>query len=272
MIDRNHIAILTTVANQALYERTSPLFPEGIRRFVIDGSKGMHGLDSIRYMMRRLRNRRIEWLVMADEDVIFTAPEEVFSIIDTMKEEGYTVAGVRDGGVVKHRTQNPAFVNTFFCILHFSEIQAIYSEAEVLSQAPVVGGEFPRDWGELPFPYDEASMYEPYYRFFAWLKRKGKKTLFLESTMPFPDDGIANDVWFNGKRLLYHTWYARSYGDNRMHTDRINAILATAPQNGTLYIPPIVFKDRFFPLRLWFRRKKTTGRNYFRRIKGGIGL
>jgi hypothetical protein len=40
MIDKSKIAIITTVANFDLYNKTSLFFPVGIRKYVIDGTKG----------------------------------------------------------------------------------------------------------------------------------------------------------------------------------------------------------------------------------------
>ena len=71
MIDKNKIAILTTVANFELYSHTSRYFPKDIKKYVIDGTNGMHGIHSIIYIMHKLKNEAIDWLIMADEDVIF---------------------------------------------------------------------------------------------------------------------------------------------------------------------------------------------------------
>ena len=81
MVENSKIAILTTVANFELYRRTSQYFPIGIQKYVIDGTNGMHGIHSIKYMMKTLKNKGIEWLIMADEDVIFSNSEMVFSLI-----------------------------------------------------------------------------------------------------------------------------------------------------------------------------------------------
>ena len=67
----NNIAILSTVVNFDLYQKSSPLFPKGIPKYVIDGRNGMHAMDSIRYMFKKLKDQNIDWLIMADEDVFF---------------------------------------------------------------------------------------------------------------------------------------------------------------------------------------------------------
>jgi len=99
-MDNSKIAILSTVINKELYQKSSQLFPQNIQKYVIDGSNGMHGLDSIFYMMKKLKGKGIEWLIMADEDVLFVNSKGVFSIIEEMESNGYLVSGVRDGGVI----------------------------------------------------------------------------------------------------------------------------------------------------------------------------
>ena len=50
----NKIAILTTVINNELYQKSSKLFPKDIRKYVIDGSNGMHGLE-ITFFIHRFK-------------------------------------------------------------------------------------------------------------------------------------------------------------------------------------------------------------------------
>lgn len=222
-MNNEKVALLSTVANFDLYQKSSTLFPKDMQRYVIDGTNGMHGLHSIKYMMSKLKGKGIDWLVMADEDVVFSDADQVFSIIEEMKTNHFTVCGVRDGGVILHRKENPYVINTFFSILNFKEIENIWNERDMLTNQFVVNGEFSDSLAELPYEYNEFSVYEPYYCFYFWLRRKGKQFLFLDSKMS--TDTIANLVYYKGKELLCHTWYARSYGINERHTHRINEIL-----------------------------------------------
>ena len=223
MIDKSKIAILTTVANFDLYKKTSLFFPVGIRKYVIDGTNGMYGIHSIKFMMKKLRGRGIEWLIMADEDVIFTKSNLVFPIIEEMKEKKITVCGVRDGGIIIHRKQNPFVINTFFSILNFKEVEVMWNKKEVLQNQYIVENEFDDDLSNLQGDFDVKSLYEPYYCFYFWLRRQQKKIKFLDTKIC--EDQISNSVLFNNETLLFHTWYARSYQVNKKHTKRINTIL-----------------------------------------------
>jgi len=91
-------------------------------------------------------------------------------------------------------------------------------------------------------------LYEPYYCFYLWLRRKNKKIFFLEAEIC--KDEISNSVLFKKEVLLYHTWYARSYGLNKKHTKRINAILDLQKENSIDRdsIDRIIFKKRSFAI------------------------
>ncbi len=223
MIDKSKIAILTTVANFELYKKSSLYFPKEIKKYVIDGTNGMYGIHSIKYMMQKLTGRGIEWLIMADEDVFFTKTNTIFSIIEEMNQNNSTVCGVRDGGVIPHRNKNPWVINTFFSILNFKEVEAIWNKKEVLKNQYTIENEFEDNLLNLQENFNVKSIYEPYYCFYFWLRRQKKKVLFLNAKMC--DDKISNTVLYKNKVFLYHTWYARSYGISEKHTKRIDFIL-----------------------------------------------
>lgn len=253
------IAILSTVANFGLYQKSAPLFPSGIQKYVIDGRNGMHAMDSVRYMFKKLKGENIDWLIMADEDVLFSQPELVFPMIQRMEKQGYTVCGVRDGGVIPHRVQNPFAINTFFSILNFKEILAIWDEQEVLKHQYINDGEFSDPLGSLTGDFTKESLFEPYYCFYFWLRRKGKKILFLDASVPFQDDPVTNLVKDDlGNDILYHTWYARAYGQSEKHTRRIDAIIEKVLPEVSEPVQPIVFKDPTYAFKKWC--KKQSGR------------
>ncbi len=242
---RKNIAILSTVVNFDLYQKSSPLFPKGLPKYVIDGRNGMHAMDSIRYMFKKLKDQHIDWLIMADEDVLFIDSKLVFSLIEKMEAGNYSVCGVRDGGVIPHRIQNPYGINTFFSIINFKEISALWNEKEVLKHQYILKDEFSDDLTILQGDFSKESLFEPYYCFYFWLRRKGKKFLFLNATVPFEDDHITNLVFdFDGNPMLYHTWYARSYGSNEKHTKRIDTIFDHVVKvDRGMTDEPIIFKD-----------------------------
>lgn len=258
-INHSKTAILSTVINFDLYHKSAQLFPSTIQKYVIDGTNGMHGLQSIFYMMKKLRGKSIEWLVMADEDVLFQSPDVVFEIIQKMEKEKYTVCGVRDGGILSHRTYNPFLINTFFSIINFKEIESLWDKKQVLMNHFVLDNEFDDAITGLKGLYDIKSLYEPYYIFYLWLRRNNKQFLFLDSNHPFQEDQITNTVYFENKILLHHTWYARAYGNNEKHTKRIDTIFNLLNFENGVQVDPIIFKHKWYYY-------YTKGYKMFRRI------
>lgn len=246
----SNVALLTTVVNFELYEKSAPLFPQNIQKYVIDGTNGMHAFESIKYMFKKLKNKNIEWLIMADEDVIFSNPNSIFEIIEHMKINDYSVCGVRDGGMIPHRKQNPYLINTFFSIINFAEIEKSWNKKEIIKNQYIKENEFDDDISNMIYEYNVSSTYEPYYCFYLWLRRKGENFLFLDTTVPFQDDEITNEVKdHKGNTMLYHTWYARSYRVNEKHTKRIDKIFSFLAVENSSFIRPIIFKDSTFAFR-----------------------
>jgi hypothetical protein len=255
---KSKIAILTTLINKELYKKSALLFPKNIDRYIIDGTNGMFGIDSICFMMDKLKGKGIEWLIMADEDVLFLNPHTIFPIIEEMKNNDYLISGVRDGGVISNRAYSPFLINTFFSIVDFKELEAIWNKKEVLKNQHIKKSEFKEDLSKLTGEYDVNSLYEPYYCFYFWLRRKNKKILFLDASRLSLEDDKTTIVYALDKSiLLYHTWYARSYGNNDHHTKRIDKIfeLVTFPEN--LVSETIYFKDSTFYLRSKIKKYKS---------------
>lgn len=255
MIDVPKIAILSTVINFELYSKSAHYFPKNIQKYIIDGRNGMHGIDSLIYMMKKLKDKDIDWLILADEDVFFLDSDSVFEIIEEMKINEFLFCGVRDGGVVSHRNYNPLVPNTFFSILNFKEIKKIWNQKVMLSNQYLIKNEFKDDLKNLPYKFDTQSLYEPYYCFYLWLRRKNKNVLFLEAEMPFSNDTISNSVLnLKGVPMLYHSWYARSFGINKIHTARIETILNKIKTPSFEFKDVIIFKDDTFALRSKFKK------------------
>ena len=248
MTEKSKIAILSTVKNFPLYRKSSGLFPAGIKKYVIDGRNKMYGIDSICFMMKKFKNTNIEWLIMADEDVIFVNPDAVFPIIDEMKRKNLMFSGVREGGEISHRIFNPYAINTFFSILNFKALQLIWDEKEMLSNQYALKDEFEDDLSQLKYPFDTTSLFEPYHCFYLWMRRKGGQPLYLHSESILDDD-IANIVLdINDKPMLYHSWYSRDYGVVEKHTKRIDKLFGNLIQENKIYEEPTIFKDHTFAL------------------------
>lgn len=262
-IDRNKIAIATTVGNWDLYEETVKSFPIGVKKYAIDGSKGFYGLRSLIYIIKKLKSRNMEWLILADEDVVFTKPDKTYSLINFMVDNGYTVCGMRDGGTLHWRNENPYAINTYFSILNLKEIYKIFDEKEIYRNQYILKNEFDQDLNELNFQnYKTSSLFEEYYCFFFWLLRNGKKIFYLNAKNPSDDE---TTVVFDqeGDVFLYHAWYARFYNKDKVHTERIETMLKKGE-----YVEqtssPVILKDQTYHLRYFFYK---IYRNILRKMR-----
>ncbi|CAD5344978.1 hypothetical protein FLA105535_04992 [Flavobacterium bizetiae] len=226
-LNKESIAIVTTVSNMKLFKKTVAFFPDNIKIFVIDGSDGLFGLNSIKFMFKKLRQQKIKWIIMADEDVIFVNTESVFSIIKEMKDKDYGVAGIRDGGLLSWRDKNPYLINPFFCILDFEKINLFYNEKEFIKNNYLIENEFNDDLSDLKYNYSKSSLFENYYCFFIWLRRKNIKFKFLNAMASGFENDLETTTVFtlNNNVLLYHTWYARTYDINYNNAKRINDVI-----------------------------------------------
>jgi hypothetical protein len=256
-MDNKKIAIVTTVINCELYKKSSQFFPEDISRYVIDGRDGMYGIDSIFYMLNKFKNKDFDWLIMADEDVLFLNPKGIYEIIDEMIENDFIVSGVRDGGDISIRSFSPYVINTFFSIINLKKLKKIWDKKDIAKNQYIDENEFEEEHSKLMENYDKLSLYEPYYCFYFWLRRKGEKILFLNAKTEL-DDKITTSVFSpkSNSLLLYHTWYARSYGINEAQTNRINRIFYLLDNNDTIKdVDPIVWKDKLFFIKRFVRKQ-----------------
>lgn len=269
-MNSSKIAILSTVNNFKLYEKSSSLYPSNIDSYVFDGRNGMFGISSILYMMKIFKNKDIEWLVLMDEDALFVDSDLIYPLIDHMKTNDYIISGIRDGGALPERTGNPYVMNPFFSIINFKELKKIWNKKEMFENHYIQENEFNDDLSKLKYPYDKMGLSEPYYGFYLWLKRKNKKMLFLDVDLPFADDQITNVVYdLNNKPIVYHTWFSREYGDVRgRHTARIDRVFEQFKNVNSDLKPIKVYKDNWFPLKERLRRFNKHTRQ--RLIKFGL--
>ena len=82
VIDKSKIGILSTVNNFELYKKSSALYPKELKTYVIDGRNGMFGIHSIIYMMKIFKKKKIDWLVLMDEDALFINSDLIFPLIN----------------------------------------------------------------------------------------------------------------------------------------------------------------------------------------------
>ncbi len=245
---QDNIAIVTTVYNWELYKSTSRSFPPDMHTYAIDGSKGFYGLRSLLFALKKLKHHNYKYLIMVDEDAVFSSIEKLFSLMKYMAANNFVACGMRDGGALKWRNKNPHSINTFFAVLNLEEIYKVYEPKEVKKNQYVKFGEFLHNLENVQYHnYDKNSLFEEYYCFFFWLLRKNKKILYLKAENPFNNETTAV-LNHNDETFLYHAWYSRFYGKNEEHTKRINEMINMAEMNQH-NSSPILLKNPSYKLR-----------------------
>lgn len=127
--------------------------------------------------------------------------------------------------------------------------------------------EFDDDLSALPYKFNKESLFEEYYCFFLWLRRKNFKIKFLEAKASDFDKDLETTVVLDDRNgvLLYHTWYARLYGKNEYHTNRINKVIEKGQiQNDYKFSNIVWFKDYSF---LFNKLKRKIINRIFNRLK-----
>lgn len=263
----DRIAILTTVSNFDLYHQSIKFFPAGIPRYVVDGTQGFYGIRSLLFALEKLKNKEIDWLIMAEEDVIFKNPDYLFSLIEYMIKNDFICCGMRDGGTLAWRNHSPYAINTFFSILNLNEVLKIYDKKKILKNQYINAFE---DFGDLSHlktdNYSRDSLYESYYCFYFWLLRNGKKILYLNATALTNDETTIIFDHYH-RELLFHTWYARFYKKDPAQTHRIDAILCLGKDEGHDCSYSIL-ENRNFKYRLFFYTYIQRIRRHWNKLMG----
>ena len=244
-----NVAILTTVLNMDLYKVTVKTFPDYIDKYYFSGKFGIYGLDSIQMAQKLIMLNGYDYVVLVDEDFIFTDKAAFKNLLNFVNQHEVDVCGVRDGGSINHRLQNPHAVNTFFTILSKKALESI--EFNKLSTHQYIKkGEFSLGRNDFKYNYNEMSLYEPYYCYFFYCLRNSIKFEYLDANS-YKDD-ISSIVLFKNKEIGIHTWYARLYKNDRLHTDRINNLLEVIDYQKEAHYSRIRLT---LPLRLKYLRK-----------------
>ena len=150
----------------------------------------------------------------------------------------YDYCGMPDGGSCNHRNASWIVMNPFFNIFNCKKIKSSmewimnkgnlqffynYKEFEHIRKKP--------EW--INYNKDINFFYEPYNGFFNFLFANNNP-LYLKTINH--SDGISSILLNqNDKEIVYHSWYARTYGKNIEQTNRINNLYSEAKLYGTTY-------------------------------------
>jgi hypothetical protein len=204
----------------------------------------LKGTTQVSYF-KELMNTEYDWVVNLDEDAFLINPEKVLCLIKYMKDNDVIYSGVLDGGQLEIRPANPVSMNPFFNVFNVKEIKKVinynnfdtviekyHNELNILVQTQDNSVYRNVDLSKLKYTYTNC-YFEQYYVFFYLLNSNFKylvidahyfdKYLDLDPGKRTQVD-ITTVLNFGGRDFLYHTWYARNYGEDVYHTKRIDNV------------------------------------------------
>lgn len=206
------IAVFTRSCNIEYYSKMVSLLPNDIDCYRhtgfnhwSDASKYLQGLINFSY------HNQIDYAINLDEDCFITDWDLVKFIINEMQIEGYTHAGMPDGGCHIGRLRSYKVLNPFFNIFKVNACKHILDASlHWLSNDK----ENLPDFLQMPFEYDKEHYVEPFDELFIKLHDKGYP-YFLYADMH--EDGITTILKCESIPFALHTWYSR----DASHRDRI---------------------------------------------------
>lgn len=227
MISDKNLVIVNNSQSDELYNCSKMLYDKkGYPIQNVSGKNNFYGFKLLHHIIEDREKFPFDYAIYIDEDCFVTDFDEIISLLNYMVDNNYDTCGVPDGGVMGIRGHNPISPNMFFSIFNLNKIRNVYNYHEVFNS------KYGKDlYIHVPkhliktnkIIYDN---FEPYYRFYFWMLRKGMKILYLDA-----DDAHKLDLTFdtittaikshNSKVFAYHSWYAREYNSNVLHRDRI---------------------------------------------------
>ena len=209
------IAIVVTVQNKKLFKKTKNSIPSNIDLYSIDGRHEFFAFSALELVFKSSQTKKYDWIIMADEDVIFIDFSAVVDLLKYMKDNNYQISGMNDGNGIEFRKGNPKLPNLFFCIFNFKELNSKFSSQQF---------DYFKSVYEVNPEESINGQIEPYYVFFHYLLSLDFRILFLKAENNFMSDDYESTILYNQieNKMIVHTWYARLYSKNERHTQRID--------------------------------------------------
>jgi hypothetical protein len=222
------IVVVTRSMNDTLYVRSQAMLTLPYARRKITGMN--HWRHAANYL-HVLFEFDVDWVINLDEDCFVFDESKLAGLLAYMQREDFDFCGIPDGGACIHRFHNPLVTNPFFNIFNVRKIRPKLHASNMLAMArlkhtPDLEVHAPRhllkDGHKWAF-----DNFECFYGFFFWLLSSGFKPLYLPSIEL--DDGLTTELRdHENVPFAYHTWFARSYGVDDDHTQRINDVYKKA--------------------------------------------
>ena len=232
--------------------------PPDFDQFYIDGRYGFYGLKALELALSSAQLKSYDWIIFLDEDAAILNSNRLHELINYMQYEKFAVAGVRDGGEMEFRKGNPHFPNLSFCVINRKLLPKCINYSPKLSSDFFTNKE---NFDKIPCSNISGKIYEcseEYYNFFNELKLKNLKFLFLQSSFDNQSEDEYTTVFLDHKGidLIIHTWWARAFGNNKIHTARINKVFSNLTLKKNNYTGKEISNPEYMSYWIKFRKKQ----------------
>lgn len=235
--------IITNSQNDKLRDMSREFFPSHVEVIDFNGKDGLYGFEFLMAMMKDERLLKYTHAIYIDNDCFVVSWEQVEYTFKRFIINSYCFAGMPDGGTISHRISSDELPNLFFMFFDLEQMRMVWDEDAIRSTSVNMEVrnayknrdgykriDIVRSEGFVPFSIG-VGYNEPYYKIFSFLKSKGLEYMGLdaEDAPQVDDDGACTalmglDYGQDDLIMCYHSWFAREYGKDKYHTDRINRV------------------------------------------------
>jgi hypothetical protein len=156
-----------------------------------------------------------------DEDCFITDWSVVLKLVDYVKENGISHAGMPDGSVHPLRSNSWAVHNPFFNVFDVKACNEIVSKHTKKYINTFTFDKIKKQTPPIENGICDHNNDEPFTGIFYYLHAKGKP---LNLSIYVWADEITTEILFNEQPLCVHTWYSRDYNFDDNVKNRIDAI------------------------------------------------
>jgi len=216
------IAVYTRSANADLWERMCEFIPYEVTKYRATGFDGfVQSADYLYWMLQHAKDNGVTYAINLDEDCFIRDWGKVLELVEYVKQNSISHAGMPDGGVHPGRTHSWAVHNPFFNV--FNVAMCTYAiglstreDIDAFTFVNIKKTTKPR----TKYAFDNNNT-EPFNGLFYYLHAKGNPL----NLQPYVwKDGLTTELIFNEVKFCTHTWYSRNYGRDIEQTERINKI------------------------------------------------
>jgi len=204
----------------------------------VPGDNGFYNFKFVHTLIQDSTKYPYDWVALIDEDCFITDTDAMMDLVKYQMENNIHMSGMSDGGLIPLREFNPVGINTYFTVLNLKRIRKTYNPKEVegakydktldkyIRHDLIKGNYFSSIVTHTKKRCDPYN-FEPYYKIFFWLLKKGYKMEYLDAELWRPGQDKFTNILKNheGKTFAYHTWRSRFWKSAPKNRERMSIVI-----------------------------------------------